>query len=106
MPAYDRIVSRSPFEQGAFNRVVKQYQSGRFSGFLDVEVTGGSGGALFFEQGKLVGGSYSWGKGGLSLSEKDFRRFVGLADEQGGRLDAGIYSSQTAFADFDLASGF
>lgn len=49
----------------------------KFSGFVDIDMGDQSDSAiLFFHQGERRGGSYSWGKGGLSPSEDDYNRLL------------------------------
>ncbi|WP_456384704.1 hypothetical protein [Desulfolithobacter sp.] len=38
----------------------------KFSGFVDVELQNDDGGLIFFHKGRRIGGSYSWGQGGLN----------------------------------------
>ena len=70
-----------------------RYKADRFSGFLDISFVDGEGGLLFFLKGKMVGGSYSWGQGGLSPREKDYRRLAALFENQQGKLSIGTFIS-------------
>ncbi len=47
-----------------------------FSGFVDVELQNGESGLLFLHRGKRVGGSYSWGQGGLSPAREAYQGLV------------------------------
>jgi hypothetical protein len=48
-----------------------------FSGFIDVQLLNKQeSGLLFFHEGERVGGSYSWGKGGMSTSAADYNTLL------------------------------
>ncbi|MFH1981698.1 MAG: hypothetical protein ABIL58_07635 [Pseudomonadota bacterium] len=70
----DVFITRSRF----FQDLIEGYSEARFSGFLDLSA-GDAGGVVFFDQGRMIGGSYSWGRGGLSPWEDDFNKLVALA---------------------------
>ncbi len=50
----------------------------QFAGFIDVQLVGRpENGLLFFHEGKRIGGSYSWGNGGLSRANADYTDLLG-----------------------------
>jgi hypothetical protein len=60
----------------------------KFTGFIDVDLQAHEDSAiLFFHQGERKGGSYSWGRGGLSPSDDDYNRLLGLL-----QTNAAIYA--------------
>jgi hypothetical protein len=63
----------------------------QFSGFIDVQLVKKSDGAtLFFNKGERVGGSYSWGKGGMSTSTEDYHSLLSRI-----QLNEGVFSFGT-----------
>jgi hypothetical protein len=49
----------------------------QFSGFIDVHlVNKQDSGILFFHEGDRVGGSYTWGRGGMSTSDDDYNTLL------------------------------
>ncbi len=52
-----------------------------FSGFIDIDMGAENPSAvLFFHKGKRLGGSYSWGKGGMSTSDEDYNRLLFIVE--------------------------
>jgi len=54
-----------------------------FSGLLDITLPSRCGALLFFDRGRRLGGSYSWGRGGLSPWQEDFEKLVAAAEHEG-----------------------
>jgi hypothetical protein len=45
----------------------------QFSGFIDAQIVNKTdSGVIFFHEGKRIGGSYTWGKGGMSTDDEDY----------------------------------
>jgi hypothetical protein len=67
---------RSSAVRGAvtFDRLVERIAAKAVDGFIDLALPDGEGALLFFERGRRVGGSYSWGNGGLSPWQSDYDR--------------------------------
>jgi hypothetical protein len=78
--------------QDALMALVDQYKQQQFSGFFDVSTAGGDGGLLFFQDGTLAGGSYTWGRGGLSPSQEDYQKLYDLAAGERCTLDIGKFT--------------
>ena len=74
--------------------MVEHYKADRFSGFFDIASSGGDGGLLFFKDGKIAGGSYTWGQGGLSLRAEDYRRLVALFESESCTIEIGAFIPQ------------
>jgi len=67
----------------------------QFSGFIDVQlVKKNDGGILFFNEGERVGGSYSWGRGGMSTSDEDYYSLLSRI-----QLNEGIFTFGTFLKD-------
>lgn len=63
-----------------------------FSGFIDVQLNNKQEkGLLFFHDGKRVGGSYSWGNGGLSVRDEDYNTLVSRVQTGEGIFSFGSY---------------
>ncbi len=69
----------------------EQYEANGFSGFIDISADDGDGGLLFFQEGKFAGGSFAWGRGGLSRNEDDYRRLVALFESENCTLAIGTF---------------
>ena len=65
--------------------LVKKMSSERLTGHIDVSIGDGKeGGLIFLDHGKVIGGSYSWGKGGLNRSQKSVEALIRKTKEAGG----------------------
>lgn len=83
----DVMISRSSF----LKDLIDGYREEMFTGFFDFDA-GGRGGLVFFEGGRLIGGSYAWGRGGLRPWASDLDRLVSLADSGRHRLRIGRFN--------------
>ncbi|WP_310598841.1 hypothetical protein [Desulfobulbus sp.] len=64
----------------------------QFSGFIDVQlIKKNDGGTLFFNEGERVGGSYSWGKGGMSTSDEDYNSLLSRIQMNEGNFTFGTF---------------
>lgn len=67
-----------------------------FSGFIDVQIINKQdSGLLFFHEGDRVGGSYSWGKGGMSKSDEDYNILLSRVQAGEGMFTFGSYIKKT-----------
>lgn len=65
--------------------LTKKMGSGKLTGFIDVLISDGKeGGLIFFDNGEIIGGSYSWGKGELNHSKESWELLVQKTKELGG----------------------
>jgi len=56
-----------------------------FTGYIDVSIANGQdGGLIFFNQGEIVGGSYSWGGSDLNRSKENLELLIQKTKESGG----------------------
>lgn len=75
MPSFRRSKAQVNVTDMTLPDLTSRLREKKFSGFVDIAMGDLSDSAiLFFHQGKRRGGSYSWGKGGLSPSEDDYNR--------------------------------
>ncbi|MGD9096965.1 MAG: hypothetical protein PVF97_02700 [Desulfobacterales bacterium] len=72
--------------------MVERHKAEQFSGLFDITTANGGGGLLFFQDGVLAGGSYAWGRGGLSPSQSDYRRLIDLVAEERCTLEIGRFT--------------
>ncbi|MCL1981393.1 MAG: hypothetical protein FWG62_10020 [Proteobacteria bacterium] len=64
----------------------------QFSGFIDVQLLKkNEGGTLFFSEGERVGGSYTWGKGGMSTSDEDYNSLLSRIQLNEGAFTFGTF---------------
>ncbi|WP_457574661.1 hypothetical protein [Desulfolithobacter sp.] len=68
----------------------------KFSGFVDVELQDGESGLLFLHQGKRIGGSYSWGRGGLNPREEPYKELVERLTGSGATYRVGHFQKDPA----------
>ena len=88
MPRFQRAKANLKSIDISLPDLVFRLRQKQFSGFIDVQFQDHNDGAiLFFHQGERKGGSYSWGKGGLSPSDDDYNRLLGLL-----QTNAAIYA--------------
>ena len=89
-----RIATKQISEIGriAFERMIDHCKTDVFSGYFDITAENGEGGLLFFQDGAIAGGSYTWGTGGLSPSQEDYRRLLDLVEGARCSLDVGTFT--------------
>ena len=89
MPAFQRNKNTVNSTNITLADLAVRLREMKFSGFVDIDTENHRDSALlFFHQGKRCGGSCSWGKGGLSLSEDDYNRLLASIKE----ADVAIFS--------------
>ena len=73
MPSFQRAKSVLKSTEIPLPDLVFRLSQKQFSGFIDAQVVNKTeSGVLFFHEGKRIGGSYTWGKGGLSTADEDY----------------------------------
>ncbi len=97
MPSFQRNKSRVNLSVIALPDLAGRLLKKKFSGFVDIDMGKQNGSAiLFFHEGKRCGGSYSWGKGGLSPSEDDYKRLCrNIKDTSKGSLALGRFINKS-----------
>ncbi len=79
LPPYQKIKTPSVRSGSlSLDSVIASFQERDFSGFFDITAASGEGGLLFFQNAKMIGGSFSWGRGGLRAGKEDVRRLADL----------------------------
>ncbi len=82
MPPFQRAKKILKSTDISLPDLVFRLRQKQFSGFVDVHLQEFDEGAiLFYRQGEREGGSYTWGKGGLSPADDDYNRLLGLLQE-------------------------
>ena len=76
--------------------MVEQSRADGFSGYFDITAENGESGLLFFQDGAMAGGSYTWGTGGLSPSQEDYRRLFALVEGTRCSLDVGTFTPSSS----------
>ncbi len=105
MPAFQRAKASLKSTEIPLPDLIFRLSQKQFSGFIDIRlVKKTETGLLFFHEGKRIGGSYSWGKGGLSVNDDDYNTMLGLIQASEGIFSFGSFikeepSSVTAEAD-------
>jgi hypothetical protein len=73
MPPFQRAKSSLKSTEIALPDLIFRLKQKRFSGFIDVQLTQRTdSGLLFFHEGSRIGGSYTWGRGGMTTSDEDY----------------------------------
>jgi len=98
LPSFQRNKSRVNLSVITLPDLVSRLLKKKFSGFADIDMGKQHGSAiLFFHEGRRCGGSYSWGKGGLSPSENDYEHLCrSIQDASEGSLALGRFIYDTA----------
>jgi hypothetical protein len=97
MPPFQR--SRSALKSSEIPLPDLVFRLGRkeFCGFIDVRLENRpESGLLFFHEGKRIGGSYSWGSGGLSLAQEDYTTLLARVQTSGGVFTFGTFTREGA----------
>jgi hypothetical protein len=91
MPTFQRTKALLKSTEISLPDLIVRLKQKEFSGFIDVQLMKKDEGAtLFFNKGERVGGSYSWGKGGMSTSNDDYRSLLSRI-----QLNDGVFSFGT-----------
>ena len=95
MPPFQR--ARSAFKSSEIPLPDLVFRLGRkhFSGFIDVQLESRpESGLLFFHEGKRIGGSYSWGSGGLTLANEDYTTLLARVQSNGAVFTFGTFARE------------
>jgi hypothetical protein len=85
IPAAKTIYKNLSTEFTDLEGLIKKMRSERLTGHIDVSIDDGKeGGLIFFNRGKVIGGSYSWDKEGLNRSQKSLGALILKTKESGG----------------------
>jgi hypothetical protein len=73
MPSFQRAKSVLKSTEIPLPDLVFRLKQKQFSGFIDAKIVNKTeSGVLFIHEGKRIGGSYTWGKGGMSTADEDY----------------------------------
>jgi len=73
MPPFQRAKSALRSTEIPLPDLIFRLRQKQFSGFIDVQLSNKpDSGILFFNEGDRIGGSYTWGKGGMSTADEDY----------------------------------
>lgn len=65
--------------------LIKKMTSEKLTGYIEVIINkGGEGGLVFFSDGEIIGGSYSWGKGEVNALKENRELLVAKTKDSGG----------------------
>jgi hypothetical protein len=77
MPPFQRAKSALRSTEIPLPDLIFRLRMKQFSGFIDVRLgKKNEGGLLFFNEGDRIGGSYTWGKGGMSTSDDEYNSLL------------------------------
>jgi len=92
MPSFQRAKASLKSTEIPLPDLIFRLRQKQFSGFIDVElVKKNEGGTLFFNEGDRVGGSYTWGKGGMSTSDEDYNALLSRVQSNDGIFTFGSF---------------
>ena len=85
IPGAKRIYQDLTTEFTDLEGLIKKMMSEELTGFIDVVINADNGGGLiFFNNGQISGGSYSWGRGDNLRGDDDRDRLIQLTKDRGG----------------------
>jgi hypothetical protein len=65
--------------------LIKKMTTEKLTGYIEASISNGTdGGYIFFNNGEIIGGSYSWGKGQLNGTKESQKRLIQKTKEEGG----------------------
>ena len=92
MPPFQRAKASLKSTEIPLPDLIFRLRQKQFSGFIDVQLTKKSeSGILFFHDGERVGGSYTWGKGGMVTSDEDYNILLRLIQANEGLFSFGSF---------------
>ncbi len=99
MPLFQRAKSALKSTEIPLPDLIFRLGQKQFSGFIDIQLNGRpESGLLFFHEGKRIGGSYTWGNGGLSLSNDDYTDLLGRVQAGEATFTFGSYIKENGKA--------
>jgi hypothetical protein len=85
LPAAEEVYRNLTTDFTDLEGLIKKMCAERLTGFIDVAIgKGQEGGLIFFNNGEIVGGSYSWGNGRLNGSAENQERLIEKTRAMGG----------------------
>ena len=97
MPPFKRVKAKLKSTDITLPDIIFRLRQKKFSGFIDVNLQRLDNDAIvFFHQGERKGGSYSWGRGGLSPANDDYNRLLSLLQTNSATYDIGQFQAESA----------
>jgi len=85
MPDAKKMYKNLSTEFTDLEGLIKKMASEKLTGYIEVVINKGSeGGLVFFSDGEIIGGSYSWGKGEVSSLKENRELLVAKTKDSGG----------------------
>jgi len=85
IPSAEKIHNDLSAEFTDLQGLIKKMGSEKLTGFIDVSIGDGKeGGLIFFDNGEIIGGSFSWEKGKLNHSKESEKLLIQKTKELGG----------------------
>jgi hypothetical protein len=92
MPSFQRAKAALKSTEIPLPDLIFRLRQKQFSGFIEVELVNKvDSGILFFNEGERVGGSYTWGTGGMSISDEDYNTLLGRVQSGEGLFTFGSF---------------
>lgn len=100
MPSFQRAKASLKSTEIPLPDLIFRLSQKQFSGFIDVRLLKKNDNSLlFFHEGKRIGGSYSWGKGGLSVSDEDYNTMISIVQMSDGVFNFGSFVQEEKTAE-------
>ncbi len=81
LPPFKRAKKRYASAIVSYDNLITRFKQEQFSGFIDTSFKEeNESGLIFFNKGERLGGSFSWGSGGLSQRQEDHTMFLEKLD--------------------------
>lgn len=97
MPPFQRAKARLRSTEIPLPDLIFRLRMKQFSGFIEVQLAKKpEGGVLFFHEGDRIGGSYTWGTGGMSTSNEDYNTLLSRVQSGEGMFTFGSFSKEEA----------
>jgi len=92
MPSFQRAKSALKSTEIPLPDLIFRLRQKQFSGFIEVELVNKDDSAvLFFNEGERIGASYTWGTGGMSVSDEDYNTLLGRLQSGEGLFTFGSF---------------
>ena len=88
IPTAEKIYKDLSTEFTDLEGLIKKMGSEKLTGYIDVSINNGKeGGLIFFSNGEISGGSYSWGEGEVNRSKEAQKLLIEKTKKSGGAFD-------------------
>nr|WP_320012784.1 hypothetical protein [uncultured Desulfobulbus sp.] len=92
MPPFQRAKAKLRSTEIPLPDLIFRLRTKQFSGFIEVQLNKKEeGGVLFFHEGDRIGGSYSWGTGGMSTANEDYNKLLSRVQSSEGIFTFGSF---------------